>query len=360
MTQLFDVKSTKGKFFFTVLFVVVVVGLFIAAYIVPQRNAIKKLEADLKSVEDELRAASQKVKELEVLKEQWPVVKEERKALASLIPDNHKETDLVEFLHYLATYFAIDIEAIDISEPQALQLVNISDDKKTEQEKSLDNKLVRSIKKLDTTLRIGGKFNDILAFLDGIKKSNRYFEVTKVGIVEELTARELPDGLPMLIEGNFYFYSSELSDSKSKGGAFEQMIESEGLSDKYLDKETGKSTKSGSGAAPKQKTSPEEDIDKWIAESETEDKNKSDSEETSDESSESKSRGTDRENKSSDGAESDENAGTITDNGIDTTAAVWDGAAVGGMVQGLMFDEGLVVERLLCRALSDIALGVNA
>jgi hypothetical protein len=360
MTELINVKTTKGKFFITVLFVVIVVGLFIAAYIVPQRNAIKKLETDLKSVEDELKAASGKIKELEVLKKDWPIVKEERKALASLIPDNHKETDLVEFLHYLATLYSIDIEQIDMNEPAALPLVNISDDKKTEQEKSLDNKLVRSIKRLSTTMRIGGKFNDVLAFLDGIKMSNRYFMISKVGIVEEDTARKLPDGLPMVLDGEFYFYSSELSDTKGKKGAFEQMVESEGLGDKYLGDDSSKTSKSGTGTTPKKKVSPEEDIDNWIAESGSEDSTKTDANATSDTSSKSDSRESTDNNNSSDASKTDENAGTIDDNGDGTTTAKWEGAAVGGMVQSLRFDNSSFVERLLCRALSDIALGVSA
>ncbi len=349
MSEIFDVKSTKGRFFFTVLFVVIVVGIFIAAYIVPQRNAIKKLEQDLKSVEDELRAASQKVKELEILKKQWPIVKEERKALASLIPNTHKETDLVEFFHYLSSLYAIDIEQIDINEPAALPLVTVSDDKKSEQEKSLDNKLVRSIKRLDTNIRVGGDFNDILAFLDGIKTSNRYFEIKKVGLTDDSTARELPGTMPMVIEGNFYFYSSELSDPRGRKGAFEQMIESEGLEDKYLEQDTAdKTSKSAASTAPKMKTTPEEEIDQWVESSSNGD----------DQTNESNSTDTGGESSSSDDLDSEGNAGTIEDSGGAKTARL-EGAAVGEMVQRLMLN-GSFVDRLICRAINRITLGVNA
>lgn len=350
MSEIFDVKSTKGKFFFTVLFVVIVVGIFIAAYIVPQRNAVKKLEQDLKSVEDELRTASQKVKELEILKKQWPIVKEERKALASLIPDTHKETDLVEFFHYLSSLYAIDIEQIDINEPAALPLVTVSDDKKTEQEKSLDNKLVRSIKRLDTNIRVGGEFNDILAFLDGIKTSNRYFEIKKVGLSDDSTAREVPGSMPMVIEGNFYFYSSEISDPKGKKGAFEQMIESEGLEDEYLEQDSaGKTSQSAVSTTPKEKTTPEEDIDQWVESSSNGD----------DKNVESNSADKDSEDNSSDGLDSEANAGAINDSDDGTKTARLEGTAVGCTVQRLMVN-GSFVDRLSWRAIYRITLGVNA
>jgi len=358
MTDLLDIKSAKGKFFITVLFVLLVIGLFIAAYIIPKRNSIKKLEADLTLVEDNLRKASQKVKELEVLKKQWPVVKEERKALASLIPENSKETELVEFLHYLAAYYSVDIEQVDVSEPKDIPLITIPDDKKTDQEKALDKKLVMSIKKLDTSIRIGGKFNDILAFLDGIKRSNRYLEVYKVELPEENTTNEIIDGRPMVISGNFYYYSRDLSEAKSKSGEFEQMIESQGLGDKYLEKDSGKSSQPSTGTTPKKKISPEEDIDKWIAESS--DETKSDSSETDDNSAESSSTETTQKNNSSSDTKSDENTGTIEGSGTRTTSAIWEGAKVCKLVSCFEFNDGSFVDRILIRVLAETALGVNA
>ena len=316
MSNLFDVKTAKGKFFFTVLSVVLAIGIFIGAYIVPQGSKIIKLEKDLASVEEQLRGASIKVKGLEELKKNWGLVEQEHSTLESLIPKSQKETEVVEFIHYLAELNSVDVESIEVAAPKALPLVSISDDKKTSQEKSLDNTLVRSIKRLDVSIRIAGKFNDILGFLDYVKLSNRYFEVNEISIPEEVTAREIADGLPMVIGGYLYYYSQELSDTKKSGNALEQTIESEGLGEKYLEKPAGEKGKSGetpaAGAAQEPSTGsgegvPPTDLDAG------------------------------KDEKPADGGETDENAGTIEDSGKGTTVDADLGGATVGSVRYRLF-----------------------
>jgi len=252
MSDLLDVKTAKGKFFFTVLFVVLAVGIFIGAYIVPQSNKIKKLETDLTNVEEQLRMASIKVNDLEKMNKNWPLVKQERSTLDSLIPNAQRETEVVEFIHYLGQLTSCDIESVEVASPVELPVMKIADDKKTSQESSLDNKLVRSIRRLDISMRIAGKFNDILGFLDYIKLSNRYVEINEISIPDETSARELPDSMPMVISGCIYFYSKDLADvTKKEGTELEKMLESQGM-EKYLDKPAaGEKGKPGGKSAGK-------------------------------------------------------------------------------------------------------------
>ncbi|MCD6119470.1 hypothetical protein J7K50_06480 [bacterium] len=313
MADIFDVKTVKGRFFFTVFGVVLVIALFILTYMMPQRNKMIKLEKELSQVENERRLSEMKLKNLGALIGNLPLVLRERRTVENLIPESHEETEIVEFCHYLAALHNVDIESIDVTSPQPLPLASVSDDKKTEQEKELDNKLVRALKKIDTTIRIGGKFSDILGFLDEFKRSNRYFEVYKVGIPEEVTIRELPDSLPMIINGFFYFYSTELSEEKAKGDAFEAMLEAEGISEKYIER------RSSSSDGGKTEVSPDlfEELEEMSAqETET---------------------GEEAQEPDGDAGEVDgnneENAGTIDSNGTTESGKADGGEALVGMVQ---------------------------
>lgn len=237
MTDLFDIKNIKGKIFFTILGVVLVLVLFIFGYMMPMRTKIAKAEEDLQNLERQRVDAARKVEDLVVLKDSLPQILRDQYTINQLIPDYPNETKIVEFMHYLAELHSLDIEITDFTEAQPLPLAKLADDKKSDEEKKLDAKLVRTLRRFQATIRIGGKFNDVVSFVRDFKRSNRYFEIFAITIPEEETARALPDTYPISFDGYFYFYGEdeEKGGSEAEKTEFERLIEAEGLGEKYLE-----------------------------------------------------------------------------------------------------------------------------
>ncbi|MEP0814917.1 MAG: hypothetical protein HRF49_09675 [bacterium] len=255
MADIFDLKSTKGKFFFTILIVVLLVGLFIGVYLVPSRGKISKLESSLKDLELERREANRKATELATFRKYADVLKKEKETVESLVPAEDQETKIVEFMHYLAKLHGLHVEALTLAEPAPIPLAKKSKEKKTAEEKKLDETLLRAVRMLDAKMRVTGPFPNILDFLDDIKRSNRFYEVYKVSIPEDMPLIGDVTGLAIVLEGRFYYYAGELAPAPPSGTAFEQMVEREGLGEEYLEKEPEKETTAGAGESSSEEQS---------------------------------------------------------------------------------------------------------
>lgn len=237
MTELFDIKNIKGKIFFTILGVVLVLVLFVFGYMMPMRTKIAKLEENLADLDRQRQDASRKVDDLVILKENLPSILRDQFTVNRLVPDEPQHAKIVEFIHYLSELYALDVEVTDFTEPQPLPLAKVADDKKSDEEKKLDAKLIRTLRRFQATIRIGGPFNNVISFIRDFKRSNRYFEIFAITIPEEETARALPDTYPISMDGYFYFYAPDEeagADSGQEKNEFERLIEAEGLGEKYL------------------------------------------------------------------------------------------------------------------------------
>ncbi len=254
MTELFDIKNIKGKIFFTIIGVVLVLVLFVFGYMMPMRTKTIKLEESLADLDRQRIDSARKVEDLVILKNNLPALLRDQFTIDRLIPNEPNHSRIVEFVHYLAELHALDVEVADFIDEQPLPLAKVADDKKSDAEKKLDNKLIRTLRRFPATIRIGGKFSDVVSFIRDFKWSNRYFEIYSITIPEEETARAMPDTYPISMEGYFYFYAP---DEESSGSAaqqkteFEKLIEAEGLGDKYLTDQTSEaeSANSQNGAA---------------------------------------------------------------------------------------------------------------
>lgn len=238
MADLFDIKNVKGKFFLTLVVVALVVVLFIFAYLTPQRNKITTLEGELSRLDQERVEVARKAEDLAALKGRLPNIIRDKETLELLIPFEHEETEIVEFLHYIAELQEVTIEQISLSDPEALPLVKKADNQRSVEERQLSEALVGTIRRIDTTIQVSGLFWDVLGFLDQFKRTNRYFEIYTVEIPEEQGTHNESGALTLILHGHFYFYSSQRAKGTIAGDVtdFERMLRTEGL-EEYIEEE---------------------------------------------------------------------------------------------------------------------------
>ncbi len=160
-----------------VLFVVLLV---IAGTYYFSSKKMSLLGAELTSLKEKEAAMTVKQKDLPNISKHLPRLLNESMKVASLFPSDPEQKELVDFLQLNVDKAGADVLGIAMDPPKALPVLTKATSTQTEVEKALDKAVIEKTQFMITGLAVRGSFENVLAFMENLKRSNRFYRVLKI------------------------------------------------------------------------------------------------------------------------------------------------------------------------------------
>ncbi len=171
MTRLVWIHTTV-----VVLVVIIVGGLIFYA----SSKKLETLKSQMASLKEQQATMEAKRDELPNIEKRLPELLAQSRRITLLMPGNPAQKELVAFLQDNAKKANGDVVLIKMEPPRDLEVAAKSEKVRTAEEKKLDNATLEKTKVIATTCVIRGGFENILAFTENLKRSNRYFRIDHI------------------------------------------------------------------------------------------------------------------------------------------------------------------------------------
>jgi Tfp pilus assembly protein PilN len=160
-----------------VLFVAV---LLIAGAIYFTSKKTTELNTQLAGLKEKETAMTQKQKELPNISMHLPRLLNESKKVSMLFPTDTAQKELVDFLQQNVDKAGADVVSIAMDPPKELPVLKKSTATQTDEEQKLDKDIIEKTKFMLTGVEVRGSFENVLAFMENLKRSNRFYRILKI------------------------------------------------------------------------------------------------------------------------------------------------------------------------------------
>lgn len=143
-------------------------------------NKLESLKAQMASLKEQQATMESKRDELPNIEKRLPELLAQSRRITLLMPGNAAQKELVAFLQDNAKKANGDVVLIEMEPPKDLEVAAKADKARTADEKKLDNATLEKTKVIPTTCVIRGGFENILAFMENLKRSNRYYRIDQI------------------------------------------------------------------------------------------------------------------------------------------------------------------------------------
>jgi len=192
-----------------VLAVIVVGGLILYT----SSNKLSALKAELALLKEQQLSMEAKRDELPNIEKRLPELLSQSRRITSLLPSNPAQKELVAFLQENVEKANGDVILIDMETPKDLEVASKSEKARTAEEKKLDDATLEKTKAITATCVIRGGFENILAFMENLKRSHRYFRIDRIKAPAQ-TAKSTFDprtDLTYELTGKLYFTTAKVT-----------------------------------------------------------------------------------------------------------------------------------------------------
>lgn len=139
-----------------------------------------ELNAQLAGLKEKEAAMTQKQKELPNISKHLPRLLNESKKVSMLFPTEPAQKELVDFLQQNVDKAGADVVSIAMDPPKELPVLRKSSETQTDEEKKLDKGIIEKTKFMITGLEVRGSFESVLAFMENLKRSNRFYRILHI------------------------------------------------------------------------------------------------------------------------------------------------------------------------------------
>lgn len=160
--------------------VLAVAVLLIAAMLYFTSKKTTELNTQLAGLKEKEAAMTQKQKELPNISKHLPRLLNESKKVSMLFPTDPAQKELVDFLQQNVDKAGADVVSIAMDPPKELPVLKKSTATQTDEEKKLDKGIIEKTKFMITGLEVRGSFENVLAFMENLKRSNRFYRILKI------------------------------------------------------------------------------------------------------------------------------------------------------------------------------------
>lgn len=159
-----------------VLFVLLFLG--VAYYVTSQKAG--ELETQLDALVQRAKTMAAKREELPNISDRSGELLTESRKLVKLLPNNPSQKELVSFLQKNVNEANCEVLILEMKTP--VDLTESVRDKTalTALQKELDAETIDTTKVIDTGLTVRGGFENVLAFMENLKRSDRFFPIFKI------------------------------------------------------------------------------------------------------------------------------------------------------------------------------------
>ncbi len=164
--------------------VVLLVGLIVGGTYYFASNRLAELRAQLDSLTQRASAMAAKQQELPTIRNRLGILLAESRKLNQLLPNNPAQKELVTFLQQNVDGANCEVVTLDMKSPDDLKLLAKTESAYTEMEKELDPEIVEKTKVIETNLSVRGGFVNLLAFVENMKRSGRFFLINRISAPE--------------------------------------------------------------------------------------------------------------------------------------------------------------------------------
>lgn len=139
-----------------------------------------ELNTQLAGLKEKEAAMNQKQKELPNISKHLPRLLAESKKVSMLFPTDPAQKELVDFLQQNVDKAGADVVSIAMDPPKELPVLKKSTATQTDEEKKLDKGILEKTKFMLTGVEVRGSFENVLAFMENLKRSNRFYRILKI------------------------------------------------------------------------------------------------------------------------------------------------------------------------------------
>jgi hypothetical protein len=178
---------------------------------------IQLLNDELASAKATEKTMASKKQELPNVAANLPLLLDESRVVALIFPNSPAQKELVDFLQQNVDKAGADVVEISMDEPADIPAKKKAAGSQTELEKALDKQTLDKAQFIRTTLSIRGGFENILSFMENLKRSNRFYRILKIKATPEANLKgtgETTSGfgtsLVFELEGEMFFTTEKL------------------------------------------------------------------------------------------------------------------------------------------------------
>jgi hypothetical protein len=196
--------------------VLAVTVLVIAATWYFTQKRIQILGAELATVKETEKAMNSKKAELPTIAANLPRLLDESRVVALIFPNNPAQKELVDFLQQNVDKAGADVTKVSMDSPTELPVYSKAVSTQTDEEKALDKTAVEKTMLIKSTMTVRGGFENILAFMENMKRSNRFFRIMKIKAGPETNKSgdradiKLGSSLIFELDGELYYTTEKL------------------------------------------------------------------------------------------------------------------------------------------------------
>ncbi|OGK08717.1 MAG: hypothetical protein A2Y63_06915 [Candidatus Riflebacteria bacterium RBG_13_59_9] len=179
---------------------------------------VRELELQLTSLQEQEKTMSAQKEQLERFKGQLPQMEVDSKIISLLLPSNPEQKEWVKFLQENVEKANSEIIVLEMDQPKDLPAATKPAKSRTAEEQELNEETLKKSKVMATTMEIRGNFQNVLAFIENLKRSHRLYRIDKIeGSLSQGTEGASESALLDLsfeLTGEMYFTTEETDISE--------------------------------------------------------------------------------------------------------------------------------------------------
>ncbi len=162
----------------------IIVVLFVLAFLAVALYVTSQKAGELETQRD---ALVQKAKTMAAKREELPSISDrsgqmlsESQKLVKLLPNNPSQKELVTFLQKNVDEADCEVLILDMNVPKELTSSTLTKESLAALQKELDEETINNTMVIETRLTVRGGFQNVLAFMENLKRSSRFFLINKI------------------------------------------------------------------------------------------------------------------------------------------------------------------------------------
>jgi len=160
--------------------VVVLVGLFLGGDLYFTSGKVGELKSQLDALTEKRKTMAAKWEELPRVHDQLGRLLAASRELSQLLPSNPAQQELITFLQKNVDGANCEVISLEMKAPSDLKLLSKTEKAMTAVEKELDQETVEKTKVIEIGMTVRGGFTNVLAFIENLKRSNRFLRIDKI------------------------------------------------------------------------------------------------------------------------------------------------------------------------------------
>jgi len=192
----------------------VVVGL---TYYLTSKQAAE-LQAQLTSLTEQEKVMAGKRAELDNITKYIPVLERDGRIISQMFPSDPAQTTLLDFLQQNVEKANSEVLQFEMGEGKELPAATKPEKSRTAEEKKLDEETLKKARFADATLTLRGSFENLLAFMENLKRSNRFFRIDRVEAPSGRQSRDIFEldelNLTFKLEGQVFYLTEKVDVSE--------------------------------------------------------------------------------------------------------------------------------------------------